>query len=156
MGSGEENYRVYMIYIKIRPPHTLSQKYIFSTTKCMSIKIWNLWFYHLLLLQVFWWDIAVKDKMPKAVKRKKTKPRPCAVKDCKNNDPYRTFHRIPANPVMRQLWEAADVGLTNLASADPEQVKTWDRICSGHFTSWDFTLEQGEPLSSSCSPWTYN
>jgi len=82
--------------------------------------------------------------MPKAVKRKKTKPRPCAVKDCKNNDPYRTFHRIPANPVMRQLWEAADVGLTNLASADPEQVKTWDRICSGHFTSWDFTLEQGE------------
>ena len=97
-------------------------------------------------LQVFWRDIAAKDKMPKAVKRKKTKPRPCAVKDCKNNDPYRTFHRIPANPVMRQLWEAADVGLTNLAAADPEQVKTWDRICSGHFTSWDFTLEQGKPL----------
>ena len=39
MGSGEENYRVYMIYIKIRPPHTLSQKYIFSMTKCMSIKL---------------------------------------------------------------------------------------------------------------------
>ena len=38
MGSGEENYRVYMIYIKIRPPHTLSQKYIFSMTKCVSIK----------------------------------------------------------------------------------------------------------------------
>jgi len=81
--------------------------------------------------------------MPK-VKKKKTRPRPCAVDGCKNNDPYRTYHRIPANPVMRQLWEAADVGLVNLATADEEQVRSWDRICSGHFTPWDFTLEQGE------------
>ena len=77
------------------------------------------------------------------MKRKKTRPRPCAVEGCKNNDPYRTFHRIPTNPVMRQLWEAADVGLANLAVAEPDQVRSWDRICSGHFTPWDFTLEQG-------------
>lgn len=81
--------------------------------------------------------------MPK-MSRKKTRPRPCAVAECKNNDPYRTYHRIPTNPVMRQLWEAADVGLTNLAVAEPDQVRSWDRICSGHFTPWDFTLEQGE------------
>ena len=81
--------------------------------------------------------------MPK-MSRKKTRPRPCAVAECKNNDPYRTYHRIPTNPVMRQLWEAADVGLTNLAVAEPDQVRSWDRICSGHFTPWDFTLEQGK------------
>ena len=95
--------------------------------------------------------------MPK-MKKKKTRGRPCAVEGCSNNDPYRTYHRIPTNPVMRQLWEAADVGLTNLSIADQQQVKSWDRICSGHFTQWDFTLEQGIYLSNgfkcSTGQWT--
>jgi len=53
----------------------------------------------------------------------------CAVVECSETDPGRTFHPFPQNPILQQLWQKA----CNLDTVDPVAV-----VCSAHFSQHDF------------------